>query len=215
MLRVSTAARTKPISRWPDREEVRQDEEDGVLVVHVDEVEVQELVVGVEEDEGLAQLAEGLDVLAAQLGPEDDESVRGLGERDVEDLLDGRRLEGDDLEGVPRVLRLVAEALDVVRDEDVVVSIDGVAVPGDVEEAERAGPGAFRGRISEVLRRAENLLAQLLPGARLVVEDERYRRRRDTDGFGDVLYANAHLVENLSIGIHESVESKNRFVKEN
>ena len=159
--------------------EVAEQEKDRVLVVHVHEVEIEEIVVGIDEDQRFAQDGEGLDVLPAQFRAQDNEGVGGVREGRVEDALDRGRLEGEDLQGETGVLRPVAQSLDVFREEDVVVPVDGVSVAGDVEEAERSRCREPRRRVAEFAGGLEDAVPQFLARARLVVEHKRDGRRGD------------------------------------
>ena len=190
--------------------QVAEQEKDRVLVVHVDEVEIEEVVVGVDEHQRFAQDGEGLDVLPAQFRAQDNERVGGVREGRVEDALDRRGLEVEDLEGETGVLRPVAQSLDVFGEEDVVVAVDRMSMAGDVKEAERPRGGKPRRRVTEFTSGLEDAVPQFLARARLVVEHERDGRRGDAQPLGDVAHPNAHFPprcrasQQVTVGVRRS-----------
>ncbi len=105
----------------------------------------------------------------------------------------GDGLEGEDLEGETGLLRPLAQPLDVFREEDVVVPVDGVSVAGDVEKAERSRGRESRRRVAELAGSLEDAVPQFLARARLVVEHKRDGRRGDAYPLGDVPHSNAHF----------------------
>ena len=145
------------------------------------------------------QAAEGLDVGLVELGAEDDVAGGRPLAGHVDDGLDRRRLEGQDLELEPLLLRALAEPLDVVRYEHVVVAVDRVTVPGDVEEEDRLAGGSARAlglgpAVAEFLGDLEDPIAGLVAHAGLAVEDEGDRSGGNRGAVGNVFHPYGHLV---------------------
>ncbi len=123
--------------------EARQNLEDGVLIVHVDEIGFNDLIKGIDEDCGQAEPLYHVDICRRKLGPKRDHTAHWRTGKRFRYYTYRLPVETYHFQRIVSARRFRGHAVNIIRDKNTVIAVDRLAMLGNLEKADRL-PGAWR-----------------------------------------------------------------------